>query len=96
MLDPFVGEICQYPYNFSPENWLPCHGQLLPISQNPALFSLLGNNFGGDGKTTFAIPDLRPKDTNGNVISLQVGELFEGKPYMESYIAVIGIYPTRS
>lgn len=57
--DPFVGEIAVFPYNFAPRGWAACNGQLLPISQNQALFSLLGTMYGGDGRTTFALPDLR-------------------------------------
>lgn len=95
MIEPLVGEICQYPYNFAPKNWAPCHGQLMSIMQNQALFSLLGTTFGGDGRTTFALPDLRPKDTNGNVIQVQVGEIYEGRHYMDHYIALNGIYPPR-
>src|SRR4028119_290031 len=58
MADPFVAEIRTFPFNFAPKGWAWCNGQLLPISQNTALFSLLGTNFGGDGKSTFALPDL--------------------------------------
>jgi microcystin-dependent protein len=59
MSDPFVGEIRMFGGNFNPTGWATCDGQLLPISQNTALFSLLGTIYGGDGKTTFALPDLR-------------------------------------
>jgi microcystin-dependent protein len=59
MAEPFIGEIRPFPYNFAPRGWAFCEGQLLPISQNTALFSLLGTTFGGDGRTTFALPDLR-------------------------------------
>lgn len=58
MVDPFVAEIRILPYNFVPKGWAACNGQLLPISQNTALFSLLGTTYGGDGKTTFALPNL--------------------------------------
>lgn len=57
--DPFLGEVSCGGYNFCPTGWLECNGQLVPISQNTALFSLLGTNFGGDGKSTFALPDLQ-------------------------------------
>src|SRR3954463_11082121 len=57
--EPFLGEICLYPYNFAPRGWALCNGQILPISQNTALFSLLGTTYGGNGVTTFALPDLR-------------------------------------
>jgi microcystin-dependent protein len=59
MADPFVAEIRIFPFNFAPKGWAWCDGQLLPISQNTALFSLLGTTYGGDGRSTFALPDLR-------------------------------------
>ena len=59
MADPFVAEIRIFPFNFAPKGWARCDGQLLPISQNTALFSLLGTTYGGDGKSTFALPDLQ-------------------------------------
>lgn len=58
MADPFVAEIRILPFNFAPKGWARCDGQLLPLSQNTALFSLLGTTYGGDGKSTFALPDL--------------------------------------
>jgi microcystin-dependent protein len=57
--DPFVAEIRIFPFNFAPKGWAWCDGQLLPLSQNTALFSLLGTTYGGDGKSTFALPDLQ-------------------------------------
>ena len=59
MADPFVAEIRIFPFDFAPLGWAFCDGQLLPISQNTALFSLLGTTYGGDGKSTFALPDLQ-------------------------------------
>jgi len=59
MADPFVGEIRIFGFNFAPRGWAFCDGQLLPISQNTALFSLLGTFYGGDGKSTFALPDMQ-------------------------------------
>jgi microcystin-dependent protein len=59
MSDQFVAEIRIFPFNFPPKGWAFCNGQLLPISQNTALFSLLGTFYGGDGKSTFALPDLQ-------------------------------------
>jgi microcystin-dependent protein len=58
MADPFVAEIRIFPFNFAPKGWAFCNGQLLPLSQNTALFSLLGTTYGGDGKSTFALPDM--------------------------------------
>lgn len=57
MSDPFVAEIRIVPFNFAPRGWAFCSGQILPISQNTALFSLLGTTYGGDGKSTFALPN---------------------------------------
>ena len=59
MSTPYVGEIRPFPYNFAPRGWAFCQGQILPISQNTALFSLLGTYYGGNGQTNFALPDLR-------------------------------------
>lgn len=59
MSEPFVGEIRMFAGNFAPRGWAFCDGQLLAVSQNDALFSLLGTIYGGDGQTTFALPDLR-------------------------------------
>ncbi len=59
MADPFVAEIRIFPFNFAPKGWAFCDGQLLPISQNTALFSLLGTTYGGDGKSTFALPNMQ-------------------------------------
>ena len=59
MAEPFLGQIILFAGNFPPRGWAFCDGQLLPIAQNTALFSLLGTIYGGDGRTTFALPDLR-------------------------------------
>jgi microcystin-dependent protein len=59
MAEPFLGQLLLVPYNFAPRGWAFCDGQLLSIAQNTALFSLLGTTFGGNGQTTFALPDLR-------------------------------------
>jgi microcystin-dependent protein len=59
MADPFVAEIRIFGFNFAPKGWAFCNGQLLPLSQNTALFSLLGTTYGGDGKSTFALPDMQ-------------------------------------
>ena len=58
-MDPFVAEIRIFPFNFAPKGWAWCNGQLLPLSQNTALFSLLGTIYGGDGKSNFALPNLQ-------------------------------------
>lgn len=59
MADPFLAEIRIFPFTFAPKGWAWCDGQLMPISQNTALFALLGTVYGGDGKSTFALPDLQ-------------------------------------
>src|SRR5512139_4030735 len=59
MADPFVAEIRIFPFNFAPTGWAFCDGQLMPLSQNTALFSLLGTTYGGNGKSNFALPDLQ-------------------------------------
>jgi microcystin-dependent protein len=59
MSEPFLGEIRMMSFNFPPKGWAPSNGQLLPINQNQALFSLLGTMYGGNGQTNFALPDLR-------------------------------------
>jgi microcystin-dependent protein len=79
-MEPFIGQIELFPYNFAPKGWMACAGQLLPINQNQALFSLLGTNFGGDGRTTFALPNLQK---NAPASGLQY------------CIAIMGIYPSR-
>ena len=59
MADPFVAEIRIFPFTFAPKGWAFCNGQLMPLSQNTALFALLGTMYGGDGKSTFGLPDLQ-------------------------------------
>jgi len=68
MSDPFVGEIRILPYGFAPRNWAYCNGQLLAISQNSALFSLYGTTYGGDGRTTFGLPNMQGR------VPLQAGQ----------------------
>ena len=95
MNEVFIGELAQFPYNFCPAGLDYCHGQLMPIHPNEALFSLLGTAFGGDGKVTFALPNLRKSKADGSYYS-QGEQLPDGTPYIESYICVEGIYPTRN
>ena len=61
MSEPFLSEIKIFPMNYAPKGWAMCNGQFLPINQNQALFSLLGTTYGGNGQTTFALPDLRSR-----------------------------------
>ena len=67
-MEPLLGQIQAFGFNFAPRGWTFCDGQLLPISQHQALFSLLGTTYGGDGRTTFALPDLRGR------VSMQFGQ----------------------
>lgn len=64
-MEPFIGQIGLFGFNFAPRGWALCNGQLLSITQNSALFSLLGTTYGGDGISTFALPDLRGRVPNG-------------------------------
>ena len=81
MDQPYIGQIELLPFTFAPQGWTVCEGQLLPISENEALYSLIGTTFGGDGETTFALPDLRGK---------------EPTPDSHYCIAIYGIFPSRS
>lgn len=65
-MEPFIGMIVVLPYNFAPRGWAKCDGQIMSIQQNSALFSLLGVNFGGDGRSTFGLPKLAPLAPNLN------------------------------
>jgi microcystin-dependent protein len=65
MSEPFIGQVIAVGFNFAPVGWALCQGQLLPIDQNPALFSLLGTTYGGDGQSTFGLPDLRGRAALG-------------------------------
>jgi microcystin-dependent protein len=80
MAEPFVGELRLMSFNFPPKGWAECEGQLLPINQNQALFSLLGTMYGGNGQTTFALPELRGRvpihSGAGNVQGQSLGEEF--------------------
>lgn len=78
MSEPFLSEIRLMSFSFPPKGWALCNGQLLPINQNQALFSLIGTTYGGNGQTNFALPDLRGRvpmhEGNGHVIGEKAGE----------------------
>lgn len=79
-MESFIGTITPVAFNFAPRGWAPCDGQMLSISQNSALFSLLGTSYGGDGQTTFGLPDLRGRVAVGqgqvpDVAPIQMGEV---------------------
>ena len=80
-MEVFLGDIQLFPYSFVPRDWAECNGQLLPVMQNQALFALIGPRFGGDGRTTFGLPNL------------QGAEPVQGTRYC---IALEGIFPSRS
>lgn len=79
-METFIGQIALFPYGYAPQGWAACEGQLLQVNQNPALYALLGANFGGDARTTFGLPDLRGKAPI---------------PKTAYYIALNGIFPQR-
>jgi len=95
MMTPFIGEVVLYAFNFPPQGWAPCSGQLMPISQNVALFSLIGNNFGGDGRTDFALPDYRSLAPQGlqYCIALAGVNPMDSRP---SKVAEIAILPYKT
>lgn len=78
MAEPFLSEIRLVSFNFAPRGWAQCNGQLLPINQNQALFSLLGTTFGGDGRVNFGLPDMRGRvaihSGNGHTLGERGGE----------------------
>jgi microcystin-dependent protein len=83
---PFVGQLMLFAGNFCPRGWVQADGQLMPISQNTALFSILGTTYGGDGKRTFALPKLAAP----NVAGVPAGT------GLSWCIALYGVYPSRS
>jgi len=87
-MDEMLAVVKLFAGNFAPQGFMECNGQTLSIVSNTALFSLLGDNYGGDGKQTFMLPDLRPLDKEGKRRQWEAGEL-------RSIICVQGMYPTR-
>lgn len=88
MDDDLLGVIKLFPYQFEPRGYFLCDGRRLSVSQHTALYSLLGNTYGGNGTTDFALPDMRPVDAAGNKRAHNLDE----PRYM---IAVMGTYPSR-
>ena len=82
-MEPLLGSLLLVPYNFAPQGWAFCQGQILPINQNQALFALIGTTYGGDGQSTFALPNL-PAMNDANGIPLNW------------VIALQGVFPSRS
>ncbi len=89
MSAPFVAEIRIFPINFPPKGWADCSGQLLPISQNTALFSLLGTFYGGDGKSTFALPDLNGTCATHQGQGAGLQEWFLGQQQGEEFVTLL-------
>lgn len=89
MSQPFVAEIRMFAGNFAPTGWAQCNGQLLPISQNTALFSLLGTFYGGDGKSTFALPNLEGSTPLGQGQGPGLSEYFLGQQSGAQFITLL-------
>jgi microcystin-dependent protein len=89
MADPFVAEIRVFGFNFAPTGWAQCNGQILPISQNTALFSLCGTYYGGDGKSTFALPNLMGSGAMGQGQGQGLTDRFLGEEAGESTVTLI-------
>ncbi len=87
-MDPILGQIVYVPWSWTMRGWAPCSGQQIQVQQNPALYSLLGTGFGGDGVHTFALPDLRPVENGVKRNWHYNGELVP-------HIAIEGVYPSR-
>src|ERR1700689_5877401 len=75
MSEPFLSEIKMMSFNFAPKGWAMCNGQLLPINQNQALFTLLGTTYGGDGRTTFGLPNLQGRTANHTGSGFKLGQV---------------------
>ena len=92
MAEPFLSEVRMFSFVFAPRGWALCNGQLLPINQNQALFSLLGTTFGGDGRVNFALPDLRSRTPihvgSGHTLGERAGE--------QAHTLSIGELPTHT
>lgn len=89
MADQFVAEIRMFGGNFAPSGWASCDGQLMPISQNTALFSLLGTNYGGDGKSTFGLPNLRGSMAIGSGQGPGLSDRFVGEIAGEATVTLL-------
>ena len=79
MATPFIGQLGLYSFSFAPRGWAQCNGQLLPIAQNQALFSLLGTTYGGNGQSNFALPDLRGRVVVDNGQGPGLSQYYEGE-----------------
>ena len=85
MAQPYIGEIRMFAGNFAPAGWMFCEGQLLPISENEALFQLIGTTYGGNGETNFALPDLRGR--------LPLHQVIKGvNPFLATYVLILALF----
>ncbi|MFQ3199288.1 MAG: microcystin-dependent protein [Oceanicoccus sp.] len=96
MSDPFIAEVRMMACNFAPRGWAFCNGQLLPISENTALFSLIGTIYGGDGRTTFGLPDLQNRSPmhpgqGPGLPSRRLGEVVESQARTDSVITAVTV-----
>jgi hypothetical protein len=89
-MDNWIGEIVTVPYTFAPRGFVFCEGQELPISQNQSLYALIGDNYGGDGRTTFKLPDTRPLEETSKKVARVA------RPPFRHAIALIGTFPSRA
>lgn len=89
MTDPFVAEIRTFGFNFAPTGWAQCDGALMPISQNTALFSLLGTMYGGDGKSNFALPNLQDRGAVSAGQGPGLSDYFQGEEVGEQYVTLL-------
>lgn len=87
-MDPILGQIQIFPFGYAPQGWALCNGAILQMAQNQALFSLIGYTYGGNGSTTFALPDLTK--------AIPFANPNPNSPVLAYYIATQGLYPMRS
>ena len=90
MSEPFIGEIREFGFNFAPIGWAQCSGQLMSIAQNTALFSILGTTYGGDGKTTFGLPNLQDSVPMGSGQGPGLSDRFLGETGGEAAVTLLG------
>ena len=94
-MDIIVGSIIRFAHNWEQPGWFYCDGRTLKNSSFPELFSVIGYDFGGDRQKTFALPDLRPRDNNGDLLNVMYGDLINGMPYIPYQISYRGEIPKK-
>jgi microcystin-dependent protein len=93
-MDPIFGQLIDVPWSWTMKGWMPCKGQLIEINQNQALFALLGVNYGGDGHTTFALPDCRPYENSTGELGLRRRREWHHDE-IATHICTHGYFPSR-